>query len=53
MADAVVARLWMRCQGHVAHDTSRLYHSVLVSMQFTQLWACGPRCVNRVETSTL
>ena len=31
MADAVVARPWMCCQGHVAHGTSRLYHSVSVS----------------------
>ena len=36
MADAVVARPWMHCQGHVAHGTSRLYHLVLVSTQFTQ-----------------
>ena len=35
MADAVVARLWMHCQDHIAHGTSRLYHSVLVYMRFT------------------
>ena len=36
MADAVVARPQMCCQGHVAHGTSQLHHSVLVSTQFTQ-----------------
>ena len=52
MADTVVARPWMHCQGHVAHGTSWLYHSVSVSTQFIQPRACGPQCVNRVETST-
>ena len=52
MADAVVARPWMHCQDHVAHGTSRLYHLVSVSTRFTQPRACGPRCVNCVESST-
>ena len=42
MADAVVARPWIHSQDHVAHGTSRLYHLVSVSMQFTQSRAkCG------------
>ena len=36
VADAIVARPKMCCQGQVAHGTSRLYHSVLVSTRFTQ-----------------
>ena len=32
MADAIVARPQMCCQAHIAHGTSRLYHSVLASM---------------------
>ena len=31
----------MRCQGHVAHGTSQLYHSVSVSTRFTQPRASG------------
>ena len=51
MADALVVRPRMRCQGHVAHGISRLHHSVR-SLCDTQPRAFGPRCVNRVETST-
>ena len=32
MAEAIVIRPWMHCQGHVAHGTSRIYHSVSVSV---------------------
>ena len=49
LVEAIVATLKMRRHGHVAHGTSWLYHSVLVS---TLLGACGPWCVNPVETST-
>ena len=52
MADTVVARPWMRCQGHVACDISRLYHLLSVSTRFTQPQACGSRSVNDVEIST-
>ena len=31
IANAVVATWLVRCYGHVAHGTSRLYHSVSVS----------------------
>ena len=41
-----------KCTGIHDHGTSQLYHSVLVSTRFTHLGACGPRCVNPVETST-
>ena len=34
MADIVVARLWMRCQGHVAHGTSRLYLYAIYKIYF-------------------
>ena len=51
MANAIVARPKMCCQGHVAHGTSQVYHSVSVSTRFTQPRASGPRCVNHVETS--
>ena len=52
IASAVVAMWQIRWYGHVAHGISRLYHSVSVSTRFTQPRASGPRCVNRVETST-
>ena len=42
----------MRCQSHVAHGTSQLYHLVLVSTQFTQPRASGLQCVNHTETAT-
>ena len=42
---AVVSTLQIHCHGHVAHGTSRLYHSVSVSTS-------SPWCVNHVETST-
>ena len=53
MAGAVVARLWMCCQGHVAHGTSWLHHSV-PSTRFicTQPRASGPQCINCVKTCT-
>ena len=49
IADATVAKPWMRSQDHVAHVTSRLYHSVSVPTRFAQPWASGPWCVNHVE----
>ena len=39
MADAVVARPKMHYQGHVAHDTSRLHHSV---QSLRDLHSLGP-----------
>ena len=44
MADALVARPRMHCQGHVAHGISRLYHEVEVSTRFTQPWATHVHC---------
>ena len=32
------------------HGTSRLYHSVRSLRDLHSLGACGPRCVNHVET---
>ena len=51
MSDAVVARMWMRCQGHVAHGTSRLHTSVR-SLRLHHLGPAALGSVNRVETCT-
>ena len=51
MSHAVVARMWMRCQGHVAHGTSRLHTSVR-SLRLHHLGPAALGSVNRVETCT-
>ena len=51
MPDAVVARMWMRCQGHVAHGTSRLHTSVR-SLRLHHLGPAALGSVNRIETCT-
>ena len=35
---SILMKTVVRCHGHVAHGTSRLYHSVSVSMWFTDLF---------------
>ena len=52
MADAVVARPWMRCQGHVSHGTSWLHTSVRSLCFLHHLGPVALGSVNRVETCT-